>query len=415
MTYEACLEKIHLRKTFSSGGPTLDRIRRLMERLGNPQNRFQVVHVAGTNGKGSTCAMLDAALRGAGKRTGLFTSPYLVDFRERIRIDGQMIGKEQLISCFETVMEQEEALERQGFEPVNEFELVTAMGFVAFAKAKVEYVVLEVGLGGRTDPTNLVERPACCCIMPISLDHTAILGNTIREIAGEKAGIIKPGCPVVVARQTSEAMEVFRKTAAEKQARLIEVRPVEPVSEELRGSRFRYGGEELQIPLLGAYQMDNAAVVWEAAKVLDLPADTVKDALKTVVWPGRLQLFPGKPQILVDAGHNLAGISTVCDTLDRLFPGKTITAVMAMMRDKDYAACIPMIARRCKTLIGTRVPLPRALEPEAVAECASRYCDTAFATTFAEAMEMARGTECDLILVCGSVYGAGAALELLRG
>ena len=187
MTYEEALAGIHSRRTFSGGGPTLNRIRRLMDALGNPQEQLRVVHIAGTNGKGSVSAMTAAALGACGCRVGLFTSPYLVEFRERIRIDGKNISEQDLISCYETVMAAETALEQQGFEPVNEFELVTAMGFLAFARAKVDYAVLEVGLGGRTDPTNLVKQPAVCCITSISLDHTQILGDTLEKIAGEMA------------------------------------------------------------------------------------------------------------------------------------------------------------------------------------------------------------------------------------
>jgi dihydrofolate synthase/folylpolyglutamate synthase len=413
MTYSETLAAIHSRKAFSTGGPSLARIGRLMARLGDPQEQLRAVHIAGTNGKGSISAMTAAALQTSGYRVGLFTSPYLVEFRERIQVDGRPISEETLISCYETVMEQEEKLEQQGFEPVNEFELVTAMGFVAFSREKVDFAVLEVGLGGRTDPTNLISKPVVSCIAPISLDHTAILGDTVEKIAAEKAGIIKPGCPVVLSQQTEGARQMIIETAARLGAPATETGVVEPVSQDKTGSRFRYDGELLEIPLLGAHQMDNAATAWEVCRCLGLEKETVKQALKHVSWPGRLQYFPGCPELLIDAGHNEAGVTSLCKALDQLFPGKRIISVVAMMRDKDFGCCIPMVAARSKVLIGTTVGLPRSLPPEKVAELAD--CETHTAPNVEKGLALAKSLSGpkDLILVCGSVYAAGAALQAI--
>ena len=417
MTYEEVLNSIHSRKAFSTGGPTLDRIHRLMARLGDPQEDFKTVHVAGTNGKGSCCAMLDAALRANGYQTGLFTSPYLKDFRERIRINGELISKEMLMECYETVMEQQTAIEKEGFEPINEFELVTAIAFLAYSRAKMDYVVLEVGLGGRTDPTNLVKKPAVSVIMPISLDHTAILGDTIPKIAAEKAGIIKPGCPAVTARQTGEAINVFLDTAASLDTFLYAADIVIPIAEEKDGSIFWVGDQKLDIPLLGEHQMENAATAWKVCEVLGIANEQSLAGFRNVSWPGRLQYFPGKPEFLVDAGHNEAGVAALCRTLDKLFYGQNIIAIMAMMKDKDYSFCIPAIASRAKALIGTTVGLPRSLTPEQVAEEARKYCPSFAAGNMQEAIALARtmAKEDDLILICGSVYAAGDALLVLEG
>jgi dihydrofolate synthase/folylpolyglutamate synthase len=413
MTYTETLAAIHSRKAFSTGGPSLARIGRLMAQLGDPQEQLRAVHIAGTNGKGSVSAMTAAALTASGYKVGLFTSPYLVEFRERIQVDGKPISEEALMGCYERVMEQEKRLEQQGFEPVNEFELVTAMGFVAFSRAKVDFAVLEVGLGGRTDPTNLISKPVVSCITPISLDHTAILGDTVEKIAAEKAGIIKPGCPVVLSQQTEGARRVILETAARLDAPATETGLVEPISQDKTGSRFRYDGELLEILLLGAHQMDNAATAWEICRCLGLEKEAVKQALKHVSWPGRLQYFPGSPELLIDAGHNEAGVSSLCKALDELFPDKRIISVVAMMGDKDYKRCIPMVASRSKVLIGTTVGLPRSLKPEQVAEMAA--CQAFTASNVEEALVLAKslaGPE-DLILVCGSVYAAGAALEAI--
>lgn len=415
MTYEEVLAGIHSRRTFSDGGATLERIRPLMEALGNPQENFKTVHIAGTNGKGSCCAMVDIALRNNGYQTGLFTSPYLMDFRERIRLNGTPISREQLISCYEAVMEQEMILEQQGAEPVNEFELVTAIGFLAFSRSNMDYVVLEVGLGGRTDPTNLISKPEVSVIMPISLDHTGVLGDTVEKIAGEKAGIIKPGCPVVTAKQVHSVHEVIKDRAKECSAPLHIADPCEPMEQGKYGSRFRIAGWELTIPLLGEHQLDNAATAWKACEVLGIANTASQQGFYQVSWPGRLQYFPGEPEILVDAGHNFAGITALTATLDRLFPGKNLLVVLAMMRDKDFEVCIPAVAKRARFLVGTTVGLPRSLQPEEVAEVAESYCPAYTAPNLKTALAMARAKAEpeDLILICGSVYAAGEALSLL--
>lgn len=388
-----------------------------MEALGNPQEDFKTVHVAGTNGKGSCCALVDDALRENGYKTGLFTSPYLKDFRERIRLNGEIISKEMLISCYESVMEAENQLEQQGFEPVNEFELVTAIGFLAFSQANMDYVVLEVGLGGRTDPTNLVQHPAVSVIMPISLDHVAILGDTIEKIAGEKAGIIKEGCPVVSAHQLPEAMEVISRIASEKNAPLYQAEPVTDGVQEKSGSSFSVGSHPLSIRLLGAHQTENAATAWQVCGLLGLDPKKTRKAFAETVWPGRLQYFPGTPDFLVDAGHNQAGVRALIQALDGLFPGKNIITIMAMMKDKDYTFCIPAVAKRSKMLIATTVGLPRSLAPEAISSIAGAYCQTAEEISMEQAISLARimAQPEDLILICGSVYAAGEALSVLEG
>ena len=415
MTYEEVLSGIHSRKQFSSTA-SLERITRLMDRLGNPQDSIRCIHVAGTNGKGSTCAFIESVLRHAGSRVGLFTSPYLVEFRERIQIDRQNISEEDLISCYETVMREETALEAAGFEPVNEFELVTALGFLAFSRAAVDYAVIEVGLGGRCDPTNVIASPSVCCITPISLDHTAVLGHTVAEIASEKAGILKPDCPVVCAAQSPEAMQIVRTRADELGIPMIV--PTYWTAEAVSGtgSRFLYEGAWAHIPLLGRYQIQNAVTAWEACKVLGIPDPVIWNGLESTVWPGRLQLIYGRPDVLIDSGHNPAGIDTLTEALDTLFSGKRIITVMAMMRDKDYPYCIPPVAQRSELLIAASTGLPRSLPPEELADQAQPYCRTETAASVSEGIRLAQEATDphDLIVVCGSVYAAGDAISYLK-
>lgn len=415
MTYSEALSAIHSRKAFSTGGPTLERIRRLLDRLGNPQQDFKSVHVAGTNGKGSVCALVESALRASGYRVGLFTSPYLVEFRERIQVDRVPISEALLTECFETVVAQETALEQAGYEPVNEFELVTAIGFLAFSKSDVEYAVVEVGLGGRCDATNILSAPEVCCITPISLDHTGVLGNTVAEIAAEKAGIIKPGRPVVLARQEDDAMEILRREALAQGSPLIVTKAPERLRYDIHGTRFRYDGRDIAIPLLGRYQMDNAAAAWEVCKALHLPPECVRAGFAQVSWPGRLQYIPGTPDLLIDAGHNPAGIVALCRTLDELLPNREIITVMAMMKDKDYESCIPMVASRSSLLIATTVGLPRSLLPEKLAREAGHCCKTDTAPSVVEGIRLARSIAepGQLVLICGSVYAAGEALRTI--
>ena len=414
MTYDEVLQAIHARSRFSSCA-SLDRISNLMHRLGDPQDHIRCIHVAGTNGKGSVCAFIESALRQAGYRVGLFTSPYLVDFRERIQINREMISKDDLISAYETVMAEEALLEEDGYEPINEFELVTAIGFTAFAKANVDYAVIEVGLGGRYDATNIIRHPDVCCITSISLDHTAVLGRTISEIAWEKAGIIKNGCPVVIAKQADEAERVFRREAEQHGSLLVSALPCIPIDYTTKGQHFRYHEYTLFIPLLGSFQLDNAAAAWEVCSLLPIsPQDTIR-GFSEVVWPGRLQYIAGRPDYLIDAGHNPAGIRALCDVLDRLFPRRRIICVMSMMADKDHRQCVPMVANRCDYFIAVSTGLPRSLSPDEMAAEAAPYCPARTADTVTKGLQMAQSlaTSNDLILICGSVYGAGEAIRII--
>ena len=414
MLYEEVLSAIHSRNRFSSTA-SLERIARLMKCLGNPQDSMKCIHVAGTNGKGSTCALIESVLRNAGCRVGLFTSPYLVDFRERIQIDRQNISKEELISCYETVMREENALEAAGFEPINEFELVTAIGFLAFSRARVDYAVIEVGLGGRCDPTNVIRSPSVCCITPISLDHTAVLGNTVSAIASEKAGILKRGCPVVCAQQDPEAMKVIRSRAAELCVKMYVPGFCKAESVSRDGSRFLYDGAWCRIKLMGHHQIQNALTAWEACRVIGIPDADIRRGLCLAAWPGRLQLIHGKSDILIDAGHNPAGIKTLTEVLDTMFSGIPVVSVMAMMRDKDYRQCIPPIARRSKLLIAASTGLPRSLPTDELAAHAKPFCHTLTASSVSEGIRLAllEAEEDAMILVCGSVYAAGDAISFL--
>ena len=251
MTYEQCLSAIEDRQRFS-GAAGLERIARLLRRLGDPQQRLRCIHIAGTNGKGSVSAMTASVLQKSGFRTGLFTSPHLLDFRERMRVNGRMIPKEELCRHAERVLTAEAELEREEFEPANEFEIITAIAFCFFAAAGCDYVVLECGLGGRCDATNVIEKPAVACITSVSFDHTAQLGDTLVQIASEKCGIIKPGCMVVTpCTQAPDALRTTRFSCVHRGAGLRVTSLPEILRADAFGSDIRYDGElELHVPPL---------------------------------------------------------------------------------------------------------------------------------------------------------------------
>ena len=414
MTYSEVLAAIHGRKRFSSVA-SLERMTRLMERLGNPQNQFRSVHVAGTNGKGSVCAFTESILRTAGYHVGLFTSPYLVDFRERIQVDRNCISEEMLISCYDAVMTEEESLEKLGNEPINEFELVTAMGFYAFAQMHVDFAVIEVGLGGRYDATNVLRSPEVCCITPISLDHTAVLGNTVAEIAAEKSGIIKQGVSVVSSVQEPSAMRVIKEAAEKQGCELIVPQQGAILTESREGTRIEYKGHIVNIPLLGRHQVDNALAAWEVCSAIGISDSDIVAGIEQTAWKGRLQYLPGMPPVLIDAGHNPAGIRTLTEALDTLFKEQPLISVMAMMRDKDFAACIPEIAKRSKTLVASSVGLPRSLPQDKLADQAEPYCEVLTASSVSDGIELAKriAAKDEMILICGSVYAAGEAVRIL--
>lgn len=305
----------------------LDRIRELLDRLGRPQDRLRFVHVAGTNGKGSTCVFLASVLHAAGYRTGLFTSPYIETFEERIRVDGRNIGADDLMAATLEVRKQAEAMA----DHPTEFELMCAVALVHFARCACDVVVLEVGLGGRFDATNVIDAPEVSVIARIGLDHTALLGTTLAAIAGEKAGIVKPGAPVVSYPQEPEAMDVVRKAAAEAGVSLAvpdfsrlsmePLRLAELQAQQAPCRTFSYAGfRNLQTALLGAYQPANAALAIEAIGVLrshgwDVSGEAVRSGIASARWPGRFEVVARRPLFIVDGGHNPQGARALVDTL----------------------------------------------------------------------------------------------------
>lgn len=343
MNYEQALEYIHsVNWTFCK--PGLERITALCEALENPQKKLRFIHVAGTNGKGSTSAMLASILQKAGYRTGLYTSPYIRTFCERIRVDGENIPQDTLAVLTERIR----PIADKMTDKPTEFELITALAFEHFYQSKCDVVVLEVGLGGRLDSTNVIVNTALSIITGIDFDHTALLGNTIEEIAKEKAGIIKEGCPVLFGGGRGVARDTVCAVAQEKNAPFYVVDRSSYLQKEtsLDGTTFDYAHyTDLQLPLLGAYQPYNATLVLTAIDLLkqqsfDIGEDAVRQGLAAVRWPARFELLSREPIILYDGGHNPEGVRAAVASIKTYFPNQKVNLLSGVMADKDRGEMI---------------------------------------------------------------------------
>ncbi len=356
----------------------LERMRALMDELGNPQGDYRIVHVAGTKGKGSVCALAASGLRAAGQRTGLYTSPHLIDYCERIQVDGRPISHERLADLVERLKPAVERIPR-----LTTFEITTALALLYFAEEHVDAAVVEVGLGGRLDATNVV-TPSVVAITSLSYDHMAVLGDTLAKIAGEKAGIIKIGIPVVSAPQKNEGLDVLERVARERGAPFTLVgRDVKfkPVSHSLDGQSLRVTWKDealaLTIPLLGIHQVQNAAVAATALWILrgqglELGDAAIRDGFARVEWPARFQVVRREPPVIFDAAHNEDSFSRLRQALDDYFPKRRIYLIFGASEDKNIPGMFKQIKPRVEKLLITKANHPRALDPEPIAALADK-------------------------------------------
>ena len=408
MTYEEILTKL-TSKSFFSKFAGLDRMKKTMTHFKNPEETVPVVHVAGTNGKGSVCAMLHSVLREAGYRVGLFTSPYLHDFRERIQINGELIAKEKLSALAEEVFAYTDTLP----ETPNQFELLTILAFLYFSREKCDIIVLETGLGGTFDPTNIVTKPLATVIMNIGLDHCAVLGSSIEEIAEAKAGIIKEGVPVVLYPSCDEALTVLKKRAEEKHAPLItaDLKQLKQLPAVPNFEHFRYLTYDVECNLLGRHQQKNCAVCIETIRLLKNCGFPVEDSdllhgLSDVYWPGRMELLHRKPAVYVDGGHNPQCISAAEDFFNGpAFAGKRIHVVTGILGDKDYRTMLSLIRGFAADIRFWRFDHPRAIPEEELPALCEEFDMTVVDNPDEEIRELVEnGTERDIILCIGSLY-----------
>ena len=358
----------------------LSRMVDLLERLGRPQDDLRFVHVAGTNGKGSVCAYLASVLQAAGYKVGLFTSPFILCFEERIRVNGESIRAEELARAVQAVRPAAEAVEADTGDHPTEFELMAAVAFEHFRAVGCDIVVLEVGLGGRLDATNVIDASEASVICRIGLDHTDLLGDTVAAIAGEKAGIVKPGCPVASWPQEREAMAVIEAVAAERGCELFVPDFSQLAVEPLAGAalrRFSWQGQEFETRLLGSYQPFNAALALETVRVLrgrgwDIPEEAEVAGIASARWPGRFEMVAASPLTIVDGGHNPQGAEALAASLADLLGEEgrgSVDFALGVLADKDYPAMVRAVAPWARSFSVYAPTSPRALSADELAAC----------------------------------------------
>lgn len=414
MDIKEALEYIDGMQWFGSK-PGLSRVSALLEKLGDPQKRLKFVHIAGTNGKGSCAAMTASVLKSAGCCTGLFTSPYLARFNERMQINGQEIEDGELAALVAELKPVAEAMD----DHPTEFELITAAAMLWFSRRRCDIVVLEVGLGGRLDATNVIDTPEAAVIMNIGLDHTKVLGDTVELIAAEKAGIIKPGCDCVLYQQSGNVERVIEARCKELGARLhkADFSLINKEFDSLDGQVFSYKGDAYAIPLLGTNQLKNAAVVVELANVLrgkgwKIEQAALEHGLYAVSWPARFELVHDDPPFVVDGGHNPQCAATVVENLENYFPDKKRVLLVGVLGDKDYPElCRILSAAADEFVCVTPNNSERALPAGTLAEELRRYnkpitvCDS-IEDGVSAAMDAA--SKDGMVCAVGSLYISGA-------
>ena len=410
MNYTQALEYIHS-VSWRGSVPGLSRIRELCERMGHPEKGLRCIHIAGTNGKGSTAAYLTSILRAAGYRVGTFTSPYVRTFNERIAIDGRPVSNYLLAKAVEAAKPHADAMA----DRPTEFELITAVGFEIFRRKKVDVVVLEVGLGGRYDSTNIIKSPLLSVITGIAFDHMQLLGNTLGAIASEKAGILKQNCPAVMARLADEAKQVLEAEAKAQNAPITEVDPdaITVHADTLLGIEMDYKERKnLHTSLIGGYQPRNIALVCEAVDALckvgvQISEDALYEGISTAKWPARFELLSSEPPVVFDGGHNEEGVRAAIETAKHVF-GEKVIILTGVMADKAYAPMADLIAPVAREVFTLKPDNPRAMEADALAAVyAERGVPAKGYPTIAAALQAARARAKKLgapLLILGSLY-----------
>ena len=413
MTDLEAVELIHQR-AWVGQKPGLERIRRLLGRLGDPQKELKFVHIAGSNGKGSTAAMLASVLTAAGLKTGLYTSPHLWQFNERFQVDGAPISEEDLVDITAQVL--------AAAEDETEFELMTALGMVYFLRSGCDIVVLETGLGGRLDSTNVIPAPEAAVITHIGLEHTELLGDTVEKIAAEKAGIIKPGCSAVLYGQSQEAETAVERACGVVNVPLSRTAPAEPVSSGQEGQCFTYRGRgPYSISLLGEYQVHNAAVVLETVDALrrrgwEIPEKAVQSGLSQARWPGRLELARRSPDVILDGGHNPQCMEALARALGELYPGKKLIFLTGVLADKDWSTMMGELPPLAKEFYTITPDSPRAMPAaELAAYLEGQGAKATPCGSVREGLELALVflPPEDVVCVTGSLYMIGEVRHLL--
>lgn len=418
MTAQEAEQKIH-EQAWIGRTPGLDRTRELLGRLNDPHKALKFVHITGTNGKGSTASMVSSVLQKAGYQTGLYTSPHLWHFGERFQVNGMPIEDKDLGRITQRVLEAAQNMT----DPATEFELMTAVAMLYFQEKKCDLVVLEVGLGGRLDSTNIIPAPEVAVMTNLGLEHTDQLGDTLALIAKEKAGIIKRGCQVVLYHQSCEVEQVVEQVCGELEAELtvtdldsVQVKRVSP-----EGQDFLYRGEMYHIPMVGGYQVFNAATAIEVVEALRrggwaIPVQALKDGLSKASWPGRMELAHQNPDVVIDGGHNPQCMQAIAESLPKLYPNRKVRFLVGVMADKDYESMMGSILPLASSFVTLTPDSPRALPAEELAS----YLRTLGAEaepcgSVKEGLDrlLSRSEPEDVICACGSLYMVGELRHLL--
>lgn len=389
----------------------------LLSLLGNPQDKLRFIHVAGTNGKGSFCSMMSSVLQKQGYKVGLYTSPYIVVFNDRIRVNGLPIAEDDINDLFERVRQKADTMKT----PPSSFDFITAAAFLWFYETKCDVVVLEVGLGGRHDSTNVIKNSLLSVITGIAFDHTEILGDTIEKIAWEKAGIIKENCPALYGGNDEKALNVIKNECEEKHSELTVKNPdsLKILSTTLDGTEFEFNGKEYFIRLLGLYQPANAATVLAAIDVLrkhgfEISETAVKDGLSSAVWQARFEKIADEPVMLYDGGHNPQGVRAAVESVRAYFGDKKINLLVGILADKAHGEMAEELAKIADRVICIAPPSPRALPAEALAE---EFCEAGAnaraANSIKEGVKIALSYK-KPVLVIGSLYSYNDVSESVR-
>ncbi|MEW8961720.1 folylpolyglutamate synthase/dihydrofolate synthase family protein [Paraclostridium dentum] len=422
MNYNEALQFIHESHKFGMR-LGLDNIKKLLELLGNPQDNLNIIHVAGTNGKGSTCSFISSILKESGYKVGLYTSPFLETFTERIRVNGENIEEEEVGKIVSLIKEKIEIMVSEGYSYPTEFEIVTAMAFYYYNQEKVDFVALEVGLGGRYDATNVIDKPVVSAITSISLDHTGILGDTLGKIAFEKAGIIKEDCPTIVYPQQEEASEVIKNICAEKKSKYIECdfKNIEIKSSNINSQIYNcnINGKELndlEIKLIGDHQIKNSIVALNVIeylndiKITNISEENIRKGLLETKWPGRIEKISENPMFIIDGAHNEEGAKSLANSIEKYFENKNKILVIGMLEDKDIESVLDLLIPKFNKVITTTPDNPRAIDANKLKEKIERYnIEVTCKPNIKEAVDYALeiSNKDDVIISAGSLYMIG--------
>jgi dihydrofolate synthase/folylpolyglutamate synthase len=394
----------------------LERMEQLLRLLGNPEKKLKYVHIAGTNGKGSTASMLASVLAASGYKTGLYTSPYIQCFNERIQVNGEYISDDKIIEAVELMRQVIDEME----DKPTEFEIITVIAFLYFYQCRCDIVVLEVGMGGRLDSTNIIPKPEVAVITAIDLDHTLELGDTVEKIAGEKAGIIKDNCDVVLYQQKDSVFEVINSVCSAKTARLhmVNFNHIEVLSSDMQGQILNYEHfKNIKISLLGEYQQKNAAVALKTIEVLvnkgwQINEQKVKEGMINAKWPGRFEVLNRNPYFIVDGAHNPNGVQALADNIEAYFKDRKVIFIIGVLRDKNYKEMMNRIASYGKKFIVVPPENQRALSQSELA----LFLSGSFEIDVMEVVDVRAGidlalamaSEDDIIIAFGSLYMTGS-------